>query len=506
LPSEIEDNMDAVVEHQVRGGGVPVPGVGCSADCAELYSEEQSDSNSAKWALVAGRQGATKLLPKLLTPISRLSPTVVVGAGTATFVVGVVIGDTVARKILHLYPPDEPAPIEYGDPYLDYFSAGNTMASGGFGEIVAPVAGFRLGYTGVGSIWTEWLEPPFSNCPQAVPPPDGLPAAAQEISGSVWADCSWTRPAGFAARAWVEFIPLVSSTISIDDYTGTEPHDGAIEDWPGKPATKDEVEARLRQLLESDPYLRAWYRSKLDPAGFRVPDCGGMTYTECRDLLEEDGFKVGRTTHEIDEVQDDEIELGPGAVVETQPAPGSQAEAGDDVEVITNPDRPLIKPDVPSEENADSDCDYAQGTSVPPAWDVDGARFTQAPTFSGVPSLGVDPDVDGSPAPAILRYGNEGWGRLKIALKHGWTADAERDTRLAIAFGFREPRTNLAFPGSRAREYTAVLPQRAVAGKICGRQAVVEYAYNSDDEIDYPNDANGREKGVITSFGFRAIP
>jgi hypothetical protein len=48
--------------------------------------------------------------------------------------------------------------------------------------------------------------------------------------------------------------------------------------------------------------------------------------------------------------------------------------------------------------------------------------------------------------------------------------------------------------------------KRAVAGNICGRQTVVEYAYNSADASNYPNDVAGREKGVITSFGFSVIP
>jgi hypothetical protein len=502
LPPTLEENMDSIVEHQVRGGGVAIPDTGCGAVCSDLYAAEQDESNSAKWALVAGRQTGTKLLPRLLVPVSSLPAGPVVVGGVATFAAGFLIGDSIARKVLHLYPPDQPAPIEYGNVRLDYFKAGNTMASGGFGSIVAPQDGFRLTYSGAGAVWTEWLEPPFSNCPQAVPPPDGLPATAQAVYGSAWADCTWTRPAGFAARAWVEFVPLTVSTVSISDYTGSDPHDGAIEDWPDQPTSKDEVEARLRQLLESDPYLRAWYLSKLDPTDTTIPDCGGLTYIECRDLLEGGGFTVRRTTHDIDEVPDDEIDLGAGAVVQTDPAPGEPADPDDEIEVITNPDRATQLPIVPPKSDHDPDCDFTYSQDFPDSWDLDQPAFPSVAGFFGPGPLGFDENVDGTVKPAVLRYGTTGWGRRHIALGHGWDADAERDTRLTIAFGYRTAQDDVRWTGSRSRTYTALMPHRNVGTKVCGRRVAVQYAYKPQDAGVYP-DVNGREKGIITSFGFR---
>jgi hypothetical protein len=149
----------------------------------------------------------------------------------------------------------------------------------------------------------------------------------------------------------------------------------------------------------------------------------------------------------------------------------------------------------------DPDCDYAQGSDSPPSWDSNGGQFALAPAFLGSSALGFDPDVDGAEKAVVLRYGKDGtqgWGGRHIVERHGWTAAAERDTRLAIAFGYRD--TPTGFPGSRSREYTVPLPQRNIAGKLCGRHVVAQLAYNPQD-ADIAG-ANGQEKGLITSFGF----
>jgi hypothetical protein len=97
------------------------------------------------------------------------------------------------------------------------------------------------------------------------------------------------------------------------------------------------------------------------------------------------------------------------------------------------------------------------------------------------------------------RRGNDNWGARHVVDRHGWNAAAERDTRLAIAFGFRAG--DNSHDWDRTRRYTVLLPQRNAGGKLCGRRVIAQLAYNPSDAASYP-DVNGREKGIITSFGF----
>jgi hypothetical protein len=103
-----------------------------------------------------------------------------------------------------------------------------------------------------------------------------------------------------------------------------------------------------------------------------------------------------------------------------------------------------------------------------------------------------------------LRYGTLDWGRVHIARQHGWNAATERDSRLAIAFGYRDttPLGRVDFE-SRRRVYTLPIPQRNTPLKLCGRLVAAELAYDPADPMYF---GEHREKGVITSFGVRLIP
>lgn len=316
-------------------------------------------------------------------------------------------------------------------------------------------------------------------------------------------------PEVITARPYVWFKPADgwSRSLEATDQPDYGPFDGTVPD-PGT-ATVDQAirdnlcEPGFQQVANFVARQLGVAVCDNQPQPHGVPDCRGQTYAECSDDLEGIDVEVVRETRPIQDVLDEDIDLGAGAVVETAPAEGENVLPGDAVDVVTNPERPDQEPQDDGNQQ-DPDCDYPQG-SVPANWDPLATAFTPAPLTSISTSvLGIDPDVDGSPKPVILRYGDaiDNWGGRHVVERHGWNPAAERDTRLTIAFGYRDANNNDAW--RRTRRYTILLPQRNAGGKVCGRRVIAQLGYNPADAVEYP-DVDGREKGIITSFGFARL-
>ncbi len=310
-------------------------------------------------------------------------------------------------------------------------------------------------------------------------------------------------PEVISGRPYVWFKPAsgVSRPVAPGEDPPGQPLNGDVPD-PGRAV----VEQAVRENLCDPEYRQAalFVANQVGQAvcagQVQLPNCRGKAYTACENDLDEIGVQPHRTTRTVEQVPDDDIDLGAGAVVSLDPAEGSFAQPDDQIDVVTNPERPAQEPEDDGNEQ-DPDCDHAQG-SVPADWDSRAPEFTPAPlTMSSTSALGVDPDVDGSPKPIVLRYGRpiDRWSARHVADRHGWNAAAERDTRLAIAFGYRGFTDGPSW--ERSRRYTVLLPQRNAGGKVCGRRVIAQLAYNPSDPASYP-DVNGREKGIITSFGF----
>lgn len=132
----------------------------------------------------------------------------------------------------------------------------------------------------------------------------------------------------------------------------------APENWSGKCTTRECVEGRLEGVLDEMPDLAQYLEHLIDPetanpypppARVIVPDCDGLLWPACRDLLEEAGLEPQRD--ELD-WRGAVIEKPARAVVETRPGPGAEVDVGRSVTVVTNPNEdgmPIVVPQ-PSED------------------------------------------------------------------------------------------------------------------------------------------------------------
>lgn len=152
--------------------------------------------------------------------------------------------------------------------------------------------------------------------------------------------CSWYVPAGalsgFVTDAVLE--PYTSQTV--DEYLTTWPDDDLPYD-AGDPEADDAIEL-LDSMTEEDQLLfgqavdEDW--DGPDPLTATVPDCEGLTYSACLDLLQDEGF-VGTITDTTLGYDLADFDIDPGKVVRTDPVHGTTGVAvGGDIEVFSNPD------------------------------------------------------------------------------------------------------------------------------------------------------------------------
>jgi hypothetical protein len=122
----------------------------------------------------------------------------------------------------------------------------------------------------------------------------------------------------------------------------------SLDWWPDQPSTAPQARSRVQAELESKPQdydvLQPWYEHNFDPENNEdplieratVPDCRGVSYTECVDALREAGFSGTITFIEAD-FQGADVTLLPEQVVNTQPSEGSRVDIETPVEVLVNP-------------------------------------------------------------------------------------------------------------------------------------------------------------------------
>lgn len=82
-----------------------------------------------------------------------------------------------------------------------------------------------------------------------------------------------------------------------------------------------------------------------------VPDCDGLLYATCAELLEEQGLSPERDDRNWETA---DLDLEPDEVIEMEPAPATEVETGTKVTVVTNPDEsgmPLVVPPITPGEN-----------------------------------------------------------------------------------------------------------------------------------------------------------
>jgi hypothetical protein len=166
--------------------------------------------------------------------------------------------------------------------------------------------------------------------------------------GKVWGGWSyeWQMPTVIPPTHAPEGEPLPDGDdYTDDDYTAvpapSSPSDGTLNGRAG-PFFDDPRNEDLKRWYEhfwlNDPDPFAQYGT--------VPDCRGLTHSQCLDLLEEEGFLGTITTTELDWHTAD-VDVEPEHVVDTDPDGGSEVIVDTEVEIKVNPDEegmPVIVP------------------------------------------------------------------------------------------------------------------------------------------------------------------
>ena len=120
----------------------------------------------------------------------------------------------------------------------------------------------------------------------------------------------------------------------------------APDTWPGQANDQEDEEEGLEEALDKNPGLAKEIECMLGfedacddspyprPADVTIPDCDGMLYATCADLIEQQGLQPQRS--DLDWSVAD-VTRPADAVVQTNPASGNQVDFGSQVTVVTNP-------------------------------------------------------------------------------------------------------------------------------------------------------------------------
>lgn len=189
----------------------------------------------------------------------------------------------------------------------------------------------------------------------------GLGNVNPETAPFVWPP--WTSPCSYlwgeSAFAVVQTMTEAESRLVPETDAPVVLH--APQDWAGECTTRACVEGALEDVLDDYPELAQYLEHLLDPennpnpypapAKVIVPDCDGLLWPACKDLLQDAGLDP---TRDALNWQGAVIERPAGAVVETQPAAGAEVDTGAAVTVVTNPSEdgmPVVMPEPSSDPN-----------------------------------------------------------------------------------------------------------------------------------------------------------
>jgi hypothetical protein len=420
---------DDVTAFAARNGATDVSGIAhdasglpsCDNVCNDLYLGEHRPmpgqvSSDAMHAELGRLEMRTGMWPSLAKGIGTAAAVV------DTFAAGMVIGDGLNRKFLHIGIPGvsrEPDPDANPEGLqwegLDAEGHGEPLSWVGFGPtggsghtyIPLPMAvdgGWTpdediivlaaLSRTGDLSKYEQVLsgnDSDLGNCFQRpmIPHTGGniVEAASFDKGG-----CGYIGDDGHfhsvPSQVVVYFRPTTRLlTDAPKDYDVNE--DGApdfsVDDWPGKPSDaadlKSRVVSELQDHPEKYPNLRTYINETIEnpPGKMEMPDCHGLTVPQCVALLEEAGFQGTHHTITVDP-GDAWVSLKPRTIIDTDPRKGTRVDVEEgDIYIRRNPadvDMPVrvphIDPGTPREdvEKALGDVDLEPVFSVRPEPDT----------------------------------------------------------------------------------------------------------------------------------------
>lgn len=549
LTAPVEQRIGEVVEHLKDGSTYRPPST------AYLRGKERLAANTpgsgALHRELEQLRGKTSLQPR----IGKVGQLVL---AEAAFRAGWVIGDGLNRKVLHLTVPGAgPAPVGVQRRALT-FSQQNPMSNYTPGPAPQPGAGYWFSVNSTTYSFPaagradRWFNPPRPCDFAGVAGPGQLLTIYK--SGSCGGD-------GFNNLAnenqyWVPEADLYAGQ-TVEDYDGTQPYNYAT---PGSQLGPEPTDASVRDIalaeLQSDryPILNQWYDHHLggassDPTApatlISVPNCAGMTYVACQDAIRGAGFTAA-TRREYADFEGADLSKPAGAVIDTAPAAGAEAEAGAIITVRTNPTGNAMPIAVPAVAPAPGEgaeiyverlrekgvrdirivvpeaddplfssgaavrASPQPGTRIRPDSEVEvtanrtatrpnNRECERSPRQDPDPSGNVDPfDVrtaflgwnpqTGSRGVTIyLHHGTSTWGYRHIAIGHGWdSADDRADTEKALWDPVPQPEPRS--PTSNQFYYFYL------RGSVpCTRRVVVEFATAPRDP---------KPKHVITSFAY----
>jgi hypothetical protein len=277
----LTDNVPAVADYAARGGGATIPGVSCDATCADSWAEEHRPIANQPASAELHRElrnfrTRLGLLPRATIVVARVNAAV---AG----VVGVyVVGTLANKKLLRVgFPSHVPAGGLDQVTWVARQPGAQLAASktAGVAPAYATEPLFELeysttNYNGVVYGWNRWE--PSSSCQ---PLDDVLSYGKSLDLGIPSLRCfeHYEGPYGIYTYPDGRFTQIVraddlTAPGPIEDYTG-QTYDKSIQTWPDKPTTREELESRTRDALQSDDYnmFEAWELHQLDPENYPDP-------------------------------------------------------------------------------------------------------------------------------------------------------------------------------------------------------------------------------------------
>jgi hypothetical protein len=495
-------DQHALLEYLSRG--TPVEGTHYATTPAEMAEVQALEDAVAAVTeaqptadLIAG-SGAAAQGAKFLPTLAELAPWQIAAGAAASFGIGFLIGDTANRYWLHI-----------GGVGLE-----NPQPAGW-----AAVSGYHVWWHPGGPIFS----PP---APQDLPAGLYLYHEGNSSNSEAFSDDdphpynAPPSPAEGDRHEWLEThggFDIEGNFLSAprEYFVRLEPGDpGTTIDQPPRPATSQDTGRTVPWVAPADPATELSTAYGSGPLnGFRkwvcyalghgcanpfrtyiVPHCPPTdTYADCAQRLDD----AGLTTHHARTVIDPHahLEQGPGTVLKTEPAAGSDVRNDTDVEVARNPD-PLPSP---ADLASDPDCELSTPDYTGPvpasagdAFDVvaDPTRV-QSQTFASsrgptvlregwVTTNFFDPDLN--------RYRYRGFGYRHIRAGHGWSVGGDDPaTREALIYGLRSPNNNdQAADGS-----IFVGPQYTRGGQKCQRVVIVDFGTRVGEPAP---------EGIVTSY------
>lgn len=438
LVAEVETNLPAISEQLVEGGAADVPGAACGSTCQGLLARERAAFSTASSAgqvssellTARGGVGVLPLARELGSIASRVAPI------PTTFWVGWKIGTGLRTKILKIGVPEAvgTAAEKLARPRFQWSWYDTPLFEGDPPAIdpplVLPARSFQFRFDwGPNSLsaWSRFSRPECDYAGMGPPPNTVVLSRAIRCNGP-WGSDVGTQYAAYLPETQVK----ATSPLA---YTSGDAYGNSTTYWSGKPASVAEAEARTRTQLEdsANATLRQYY----------------------------------------------EFELGTPAVcdpVETFVCNPPERVSAEDQQRCDLGERGTGQDPDPTRTKTPND----------PALYVEQQRFerVRAPDEAGESPTSV-PLYKGWVAPAateLKRFG--GWGWRHIVAKHGWTAEDQAATAVALATTpTRDSEDALIYLG----------PQYTQNGAICRRKVVVR---------DRPRDPNEPQPaGIVTSYG-----